>query len=136
MSAAVGTESARDQFLRTIGGFVDALKVKFRNDPGALERVTAADRRFQMVVVNVSEKMKDAVAKSFVVQFDAEMSPLYDRINKGDETFVRDIRNKMFHEMGFDALFEQSSPKTRAVMVRHIQAICTSALRYLAQCRN
>jgi hypothetical protein len=42
----------------------------------------------------------------------------------------------MFHEMGFDALFEQSSPKTRAVMVRHIQAICTSALRYLAQCRN
>ena len=135
-SVTSGNGSARDHFIRTVGGFIDALKYKFRNDPSALERVTAADRRFQMVVVNVSEKMKDAVARKFVLQFDNEMSPLYARIMSGDETFVRDIRNKMFHDMGFDTLFAQSAAKTRAVMVRHIQAICTSALGYLALCRD
>lgn len=134
MASTADTDAARDRFLRTIEGFVDALKVKFQNDADALERVTAADRRFRMVVVNVSEKMKDAVAKSFVAQFHREMSPLYARIMHGDESFVADIHNKMFHDMGFDALFQQSSPKTRMVMVRHIQAICTSAERYLAQC--
>ena len=133
--AAEGT-AARDMFINAVQNFVNALLCKFKNNPEASERIATAARRFRMFVVDVSDKMKDAVAKTFVRRFHEEMSPLYSRIARADETFVQAIRNEMFHDMQFDKLFEQSSLKTKAVMVRHVQAICTCAQRYLALCQT
>jgi hypothetical protein len=123
--------AARDEFVRAICAFVKALMHRYRNDADVLKRITDVERQFNMMVVNVADKMKDVVVGRFACEFDNQMAPLYDRVMRGDESFVRDIRSKLFHEMGFDALFEQASAKTRASMVSHIQVICNCAVNYL-----